>query len=82
MIRLSGGRTATLGGVRFNKTLAIIIIVGAVDGLLKDGLRLIDLELGLEVGYMVTQVAAVGAATGVVETEVLVRNVIVHGTPV
>lgn len=52
-----------------------------MDILLEDGVLVVDLELGLEVGDVVGEVAAVGAATSVGEAEVMVRDIIVHSSP-
>ena len=52
-----------------------------MDGLLKDGLGLVDLELGLEVGEVVGEVAAVGATTGVGEGEALVSDFLAEAAP-
>ncbi len=53
----------------------------AVDALLKDGLRFVELELGLEVPEVVGVAAAVGAATGIGEVEGLVDNLLKGTTP-
>lgn len=52
-----------------------------MDGLLEDGLGLIDFELGLEVAEVVGGEAAVGAATGVGDVEAFVRNDVSDGAP-
>lgn len=52
-----------------------------MDKLFKNGLGLVDLELGLELGH-VGEAAAVGAATGVGETKVFVDDVIAKAAPI
>lgn len=52
-----------------------------MDRLLKDGLGVIDLKLGLEVFGIVGYVAAVGAATGVGEGEFFIRDFILICAP-
>lgn len=49
--------------------------------LLKDGLRLVDLELGLEVVEVVGVAAAVGSTAGVGEFELLVDNLLARRAP-
>lgn len=53
-----------------------------MDGLLKDRLLLIDLKLCLEVGDVVREVAAVGAAAGIGEAEFIFHNIIAKGSPI
>jgi len=50
--------------------------------LFKDRLLFVDLKLGLEVGDMMREAAAVGTAAGVGEAELIVRNVITEGSPI
>lgn len=60
----------------------LILFLRAVDGLLKDGLGVIDLKLGLEVASTVRYVAAVGAATGIGKGKVLIPYFLSKGAPV
>jgi hypothetical protein len=59
-----------------------LVVEGAVDGLLKDGLGLVDLPFALEVADVVGEAAAVGAAAGVGELEVLVHDFFTKASPV
>lgn len=52
-----------------------------MDGLLKDGLGLIDLELGLEIAHVVGDGATVGATASVGEGEALVDDFLAKTTP-
>lgn len=74
-------RTAAFRGLRLGQVLAILL-VGAVDGLLEDGLRLVDVELGLERRQVVSVAAAVGATPRVGETEVLIDDFLAGIAPV
>lgn len=56
----------------------LLVLLGAVHALLKDGLGLVELELGLEV----LRGAAVGMAAGVVEVERLIGHFITDVAPV
>lgn len=76
-----GGRPATLRRVCLGEVVAVLVVDGSVDGLLKDGLGLVDLELGLEVGEVVREGAAVGATTGVGEGEALVLDFLAEAAP-
>lgn len=60
-----------------------ILVLGlrAVNALLEDGLGLVDLELGLEVVSVVGVSAAVGAATGIGELELLVDDLLTGSAP-
>jgi hypothetical protein len=79
---LSRGAIA-LGRIRLGEVVGVVIIIeGAVEGLLEDGLGLVDLELALQIAHMVGDGAAVGAATGVGEAELLIRNIVTKGTPI
>lgn len=53
-----------------------------MNGLLKDGLWLVDLELGLEVVDVVGEGAAVGAAASVGKGEAMVDDLFAEATPV
>ena len=55
--------------------------LGAVQALLKDGLGLVDLELGLEVLRVAGDAAAVGAAAGVGKVERLVGGLLASVAP-
>lgn len=79
--RLGSGSTA-LGRVGLGEVVVLLLFLGAVKRLLKDGLLLVDLELGLEVGDMMGEAAAVGAAAGVCELKIVVSNIIAEATPV
>ena len=59
----------------------VLLNLGAVEALLEDGLRLVDLELGLEVMEVVGVAAAVGAATSVGELELLVDDLLARRAP-
>lgn len=78
---LGRGRATALRRVRLGQVIAVLLL-RAMEGLFEDGLGLIDLELGLEVGGVMGKVAAVGAATGVGEAEVFVGDVIVNSAPI
>ena len=71
----AAGRGISLG------ELLVGLIDGTVDALLKNGLRLVELKLGLEVPEIVGVAAAVGAATGIGEVEGLVDNLLEGTTP-
>lgn len=73
---------AALRRVRLGELIGILILDRSVDGLLKDGLGLIDLELGLQIGDVVGEAAAVGAAAGIRELEWLIGDVICKTAPV
>lgn len=60
----------------------MVLVLGSMDRLFKDRFGLVHLKLGLEVGDMVGEAAAVGAAACVGEGEVLISDVIVDGSPV
>jgi len=69
------------GGLSFGQDV-IILGGGAVDTLLEDGLRFVELELGLEVVEVVGVATAIGTTTGVDEVELLVDNLLAHITPI
>ncbi len=71
----AAGRGISLG------ELLVGLVDGTVDTLLKNGLRLVELKLGLEVPEVVGVAAAVGAATGIVKVEGLVDNLLEGTTP-
>jgi hypothetical protein len=60
----------------------ILLLLRAMERLLEDRLRLVDLKLGLEVGDVVREAAAVGATARVGKGELLVSDIIVDGSPV
>lgn len=62
-------------------SLGQLIVGGAVDRLLEDGVRLVDLELGLEI-LNVVEAGGVGSATGVGEVELVVQDLLARITPV
>lgn len=68
-----------LGGVQ---RVIVILLEGTVDVFFKDGLGLVDIELGLEVPDVVGDAAAVGAAAGIGKVEALVNDLFAHGAPV
>ena len=73
---------ATLRRVRLGELIGILFLERPVDGLLEDGLGLIDLEFGLQIGDLVGEAAAVGAAAGICELERLIGDVITITAPV
>jgi hypothetical protein len=78
-VHLSG--TSALGRVSLDQ-LVRLVLKRAVDGLLKNRFRLVDLPLTLEVADVVGEAAAVGAAAGVRELEVLVHDFFTKASPV
>lgn len=75
-------RAATLRGVRLGEVVGLVVLVnGAVDRLLEDGLGLVDLELALEISGVVGDGAAIGATAGVGKAEWLVGDVVAEGAP-
>jgi hypothetical protein len=73
----------TLGRVRVHGTERVLVVLErTVDVLLKDGLRLVDVELGLEVLNVSGHGATVGAAAWVDKVERLVNNLLAHAAPV
>lgn len=62
--------------------LAQLLIFGAMEVLLEDGLGLVDLKLGLEVVDVGGQAAAVGAAAGIGKVEALVDDLLTRFAPV
>ncbi|KAI1502611.1 hypothetical protein F5X99DRAFT_378561 [Biscogniauxia marginata] len=57
-------------------------MLGAVDSLLKDGLGLVELELGLEVFQVGRVATTVGTTTGICEVEVLVDDFVAGIAPI
>lgn len=57
-------------------------VLGAVDRLLKDGLGLVELELGLEVLEVVGIAGRVGSTASVGEVELVVKNLITRVAPI
>lgn len=80
IVRLSRGSTA-LGRVGLGEVL-MVLFLRAVERLLEDRLGLIDLKLSLEVGDVVREAAAVGAAARVGKSKLLISDIIVDGSPV
>ncbi len=68
-------------GVGLGELLVFLLIGSTVDALLKDGLGLIELELGLEVFSVVGISAAVGAAASVGPVELVVNDLLAGRTP-
>jgi len=60
----------------------MVLFLRAVERLLEDRLGLVDLKLGLKVGDVVREAAAVGATARVGKSELLVSDIIVDGSPV
>lgn len=56
-------------------------VLSAVDGLLKDGLGLVELELGLEVLEIVGIAGRIGSTASVGEVELVVKNLITRVAP-
>lgn len=71
---------AGLGRLRLGDVLGVLL--RAVDVLLEDGVRLVDLPLCLELPDVVGDAAAVGPAARLVEVEVLVKHLVAHVAPV
>lgn len=61
---------------------SLVVVLGSVQVLLEDGLGLVDVELGLELGAVRDYARAVGSAPGVGEVEVLVDDLLAGFTPV
>jgi hypothetical protein len=59
----------------------MVFLLRAMERLLEDGLRLVDLELCLEIGNM-GKATAVGAAASIGEGELLASDIIVDSSPV
>lgn len=74
-------RDATGGGSGGSVGLGELWVLGTVDRLLEDGLRLVELELGLEVLEVVGIAGRIGAAAGVGEVELVVKNLITRVAP-
>lgn len=69
------------GGLGFGQDV-VILRGGAVDTFLEDGLRFVELELGLEVVEVVGVATTIGTTTGIDEVEFLVDNFLAHITPI
>lgn len=67
------------GTARRGLGLALLVLGAHV--LLEDGLRLVDLKLGLEVVDVARQATAVRAAAGIVEVEVFVHHLVTSVAP-
>jgi hypothetical protein len=75
LVLLVHGAASAGGRLRLGEERVIFLVLGwAVDALLKDGLGLVDLKLGLEVAQVVRVAAAVGSATLVGPLELLINN--------
>lgn len=72
---LSGGSGGSVG-------LCELRVLGAVDGLLKDGLGLVELELGLEVLEVVGIAGRIGSTASVGEVELVVKDLVTRVSPV
>lgn len=76
-------RAAVLRRVRLRKIIGLIILIKrAMEGLLEDRLRLVDLELALQISHVVGDRAAVGATTSIGKAELLVCHVIPKCAPI
>lgn len=75
-------RDATGGGSGGSVGLGELWVLGAVDRLLKDGLGLVELELGLEVLEVVGIAGRIGATPSVGEIELVVKNFIARISPI
>lgn len=75
-----GRGAATLGRLGLGEVFAVLL-GRAVDRLLEDGLRLVDIELGLESRDVVGEATAVCAAASVSEAEVLVNDLLAGVAP-
>lgn len=75
-------RDATGGGSGGSVGLGELWVLGAVDRLLKDGLGLVELELGLEVLEVVGIAGRIGATPSVGEIELVVKNFIARVSPI
>lgn len=72
-----------LGRVRVHRTEGVLVVLeGTVDVLLKDGLRLVDIKLGLEVLDVRRHRAAVGPAARIDKVELLVHDLLAHAAPI
>lgn len=74
-------RDATGGGSGGRVGLGELWVLSAVDRLLEDGLRLVELELGLKVLEVVGIAGRIGAAASVGEVELVVKNLITRVAP-
>lgn len=77
-----GRRRVSRGSARLGELiLDLIFVFGAMDALLEDRLRLVDIKLRLEVIDIIRNAAAVGAASSVREVEALVNYFLTRATP-
>lgn len=74
-------RLARRGGLGFGQGV-VILSNGAMETLLKDGLRFVELELGLKVMKVVGVATTIGTATGIDEIELFVDDFFTHITPI
>lgn len=72
---LGGGSGGSVG-------LCELWVLSAVDGLLKDRLGLVELELGLEVLEVVGIAGRIGSTASIGEVELVVKNLITRVAPV
>lgn len=85
---MAGRHLVLLAGVvdrataRRGLRLGQVIVLGAVDALLEDGLGVIHLELGLEVGDVMAKATAVRPTTGIGEVEGLVLDLATCAAPI
>jgi len=79
MSRLDG--VDTLRRVRLGEVISVLLIKRPMDRLFEDGIGLIHLELGLEVGEMMVG-EAVGATASVGEVEALIHDFFAGTSPV
>lgn len=70
------------GGSGGSVSLCELRVLGAVDRLLKDGLGLVELELGLEVLEVVGIAGRVGSTASVGEVELVVKNLVTRVAPI
>jgi len=70
------------GGLGLVGDVLVVLDLGSVQALLKDGLGLVDLELGLEVLRVTGDAGAVGAAAGVGVVEGFVDGLLAGVAPV
>lgn len=75
-------RDATGGSSGGSVSLGELWVLSTMDRLLKDGLGLVELELGLEVLEVVGIAGGIGAAASVGEVELVVKNLITRVAPV
>jgi len=79
------GRAPTLRAVSLGEIISVVVLVlvhGSVEVLLKDGLGLVELPLGLEVAHVVRDGGRVGASSVFGECEALTSDVVLEGAPI